>query len=148
MKIFGQNQSPNRISRVCRCWIPHFFAVVLQFWAHSTWIRGGDQKPRNPTNKMSRAPDNWWSLECYRARLNSDSSESSNQESAESDSSSVMSVQVLDQAECDDPSCVEHGMGDSPDEENVEISNNNGNVSIKSHEKLFIESIRRKSKSS
>ena len=87
---------------------------------------------------MSRAPDNWWSLECYRARLNSDSSESSNQESAESDSSSVMSVQILDQAECDDPSCVEHGMGDSPDEENVEISNNNGNVSIKSHENFLL----------
>ena len=88
---------------------------------------------------MSRAPDNWWSLECFRARLNSESTESSNPESAESDTSSIMSVQVLDQADCDDPSCVEHGMGDSPDEEeNVEISNNNGNVSIKSHEKLLL----------
>ena len=97
---------------------------------------------------MSRAPDNWWSLECFRARLNSESTESSNPESAESDTSSIMSVQVLDQADCDDPSCVEHGMGDSPDEEeNVETSNNNGKVSIKSPEKLLlnVESIRRNS---
>ena len=97
---------------------------------------------------MSRVPDNWWSLECFRARLNSESTESSNPESAESDTSSIMSVQVLDQADCDDPSCVEHGMGDSPDEEeNVETSNNNGKVSIKSPEKLLlnVESIRRNS---
>ena len=97
---------------------------------------------------MSRVPDNWWSLECFRARLNSESTESSNPESAESDTSSVMSVQVLDQADCDDPSCVEHGMGDSPDEEeNVETSNNNGKVSIKSPEKLLlkVESIGRNS---
>ena len=88
---------------------------------------------------MSRVPDICWSIECFRARLTSESTESSNPESAESDTSSIMSVQVLDQADCDDPSCVEHGMGDSPDEEeNVETSNNNGNVSIKSHEKLLL----------
>ena len=88
---------------------------------------------------MSRVPDICWSIECFRARLISESTESSNPESAESDTSSNMSVQVLDQADCDDPSCVEHGMGDSPDEEeNVETSNNNGKVSIKSPEKLLL----------
>ena len=88
---------------------------------------------------MSRVPDICWSIECFRARLISESTESSNPESAESDTSSNMSVQVLDQADCNDPSCVEHGMGDSPDEEeNVETSNNNGKVSIKSPEKLLL----------
>ena len=77
----------------------------------------------------------------FEIEIKSESSESSNPETAtKSDTSSNMSsVQVLDQVDCNDPSCVEHGMGDSPDEEeNVEISNNNGNVSIKSHEKLLL----------
>ena len=129
MKTFGQKHTPNRISRVCRCWVPHFrcgSAVFSSFKLNS-------RRWPEIQHIMSRVPDICWSIKWFRARLTSESSESSNPETdTKSDTSSNMSsVQVLDQVDCNDPSCVEHGAGDSPDEEEtVETVNNNGKVSI------------------
>ena len=60
----------------------------------------------------------------------------------------MSSIQVLDQVDCNDPSCVEHGAGDSYDEEDtVESVNNNGKVSknpLRNFYEIFESRINRK----
>ena len=97
---------------------------------------------------MSRVPDICWSIRWYRARLSSESSQPETDKKSDTTTSNMSSIQVLNQDDCNDPSCIEHGAGDSYDEEDtVESVNNNGKVSknpLRNFYEIFESRINRK----